>query len=284
VIRRGIELGFSVKVITPQSFDRDWVVSSDFIIFNNFYCFDTSLFHFLLKVVWEYNKPYVIYSHDHRDIIGEDTARPRFARVWFNRSFLNVFISPMHRNNFLEHLGEVINPVFILTPPIDTDFFYPRDVPRRLNSVVNLTGRLVSSKGMLNVYKWAVANPSFAIDVYTKYADGTSGKLLSARPNISIHGPIPYKMLPRIYSESSHVIHLPVALEAAGRTLIEGALCGCGVIMNDRVGVASFKDEDLPIGSRNILRRVIREGPYRFWRAVADYFGRLNRHQPRMYW
>jgi len=232
----------------------------------------------LLKVVWECGKPYAIYSHDHRDIIGEDTARPRFARTWFNRSFLNVFISPMHRNNFLEHLGEVINPTHILTPPIDTDFFYPRDVPRRINSVVNLTGRLVSSKGMLNIYKWAVANPTHTIDVYTKYADGTSGKLLSARPNISIHGPVPYKMLPQIYSESAHVIHLPVALEAAGRTIVEGALCGCGTIMNDRVGIASFSEEELPIGSIQRLRKVLREGPYRFWRFVAHHFSKLRRY------
>lgn len=190
----------------------------------------------------------------------------------------------MHEENFRDHLGDVINPVHILTPPIDTDFFYPRDVPRRANSAVNLTGRLVSSKGMMNVYKWSVAHPECAVDVYTKYAEGTSGKLLSARKNISIHGAVPYKMLPRIYSESSHVIHLPVALEAAGRTLVEGALCGCGVIMNDKVGIASFRDTDLPLHDANKLSKVIREGPYRFWRIVTNHFNNSSDIRVRNIW
>lgn len=277
VIKAGIELGFYIKIITPASFDRDWIAQSDFLIFNNFYMFEGAVYHFILKVIWEYKKPYMIYSHDHRDIIGEETARHRFARSWFGHSFCNVFISPMHKNNFLKHLGECIEPSFILTPPIDVDFFKPvNGVDRILKSAVNLTGRLVSSKGLLNVYNWAIANPDYTLSIYTKYADGTSGKLLAARPNVKLFSSVPYKMLPRIYSESHYVIHFPVALEAAGRTLIEGTLCGCQVLMNDNVGVASFTEKELPLKDIPKLRKIIRRGPYEFWYKVIKFHSSLH--------
>ena len=286
VIRRGVELGFAIKVLTPNNFDRDWLAQCDFIVLNNFYTFTGNLYHFILSVMWEYRKPYVVYSHDHRDIIGmgldndeSSLARPRFARSLFKHSFLNVFISPMHRDNFLKHLGSVVNPHYILTPPIDTEFFYPRNVTRNINSVVNLTGRLVSSKGLMNVFNWAKANTDHSISVYTKYSDGTSGKLLSAVPNIHVYGPASYELLPLIYSEHQSVMHLPVYPEAAGRTLVEGALCGCSVILNNAVGVGSFSDKELPIRNRKRLVRIIREGPYKFWYNVIKYLDIYTRRR-----
>jgi len=273
VIRRGIELGFAIKQITPNDFDRDWVVASDFLIFNNFYSFEPKLYHFLLKAIWEYKKPYVVYSHDHRDVIGEETARIRFARAWFSHAFFNVFISPMHRDNFLTYLGEGIKPLYVLTPPVDTDFFYKRaNVERRPRTAVNLTGRLVSSKGLMNIYKWAIANSNYKLSVYSKYADGTSGKLLSCRPNVKILGNVPYKMLPDIYSEHQYVIHLPVYPEAAGRTIIEGALCGCKPIANEIVGVMSFSEEELPLSDPRKLKQIIETNVYTFWYNIIRYY------------
>lgn len=279
VIKRGIELGFDVRQITPQHFDRDWVVQSDFLVFNNFYTFPANIYHFLLKVIWECKKPYVVYSHDHRDIIG-DTARIRFARSFFGHSFLNVFISPMHEKNYRECLGNIINPVHILTPPIDVDFFYPRsNVKRLLRTAVNLSGRLVSSKGLNNIYKWAIANPDYTISVYSKYAGGTSGKLLANRPNIKIHGNVPYRMLPSIYSEHEYVIHIPESYEAAGRTIVEGTLCGCKIIANANVGVVSFSEKDLPLDTRVGLKEIIRKGPYVFWYMVMKYFDKVYKRK-----
>lgn len=279
VIKRGIELGFDVRQITPQQFDRDWVAQADFLIFNNFYTFPSTIYHFLLKVIWEYKKPYVVYSHDHRDIVGE-TARIKFARLFFQHSFLNVFISPMHERNFRECLGDIIDPVHILTPPIDIDFFYPRStVKRLLKTAVSLSGRLVSSKGLNNVYKWAVANPDYTVSVYSKYAGGTSGKILAARPNVKIYGNIPYSMLPVVYSEHEYVIHIPESYEAAGRTIVEGALCGCKVIANENVGVMSFEDKDLPLSVGNRLKEIIYRGPYVFWYMVTKHFTSLYRNK-----
>jgi len=239
----------------------------------------------LLQVIWEYRKPYVIYSHDHRDIYGE-TARLSFAWRWFKHSFLNVFISPAHYANFKKCLGSAAEPHFILPPPIDTEFFYPREeVTRKPKTVVNLTGRLVSSKGLMNVYKWAAANPDYKVNVYTKYAEGTSGKVLETKNNITIHKPVPYALLPYIYSEHEYVLHLPEDWEAAGRTLVEGLLCGwtlvegllCGCIpiCNSKVGVASFAPDLLSYGREN-LAVILEEGQYIFWYNIYRYFQLLE--------
>ena len=219
----------------------------------------------------------MVYSHDHRDIIGEETARIRFARALFNHAFFNVFISPMHRDNFIQYLGDVVKPLYVLTPPVDTDFFYQRkNVKRRPKSVVNLTGRLVSSKGLMNIYKWSIANPDHELSIYSKYSEGTSGKLLSCRPNVKIYGNVPYKMLPNIYSEHEYVIHLPVYPEAAGRTIVEGALCGCMPIANKIVGVMSFSEEELPLTQPSKLKQIIEANVYAFWYNTLKYYQRTK--------
>lgn len=268
-----MELGFDIDIITPYNFDRNLLVNSDFVIINNFYLFSAPLYHFILKVLWEYKKPYMVYFHDHRDIL-EGTNRIRFARNLFQHSFLNVFISPMHMTNFRKELGDVIDPHFILTPPIDTDFFKPIDtIKRKKKTVVNLTGRLVSSKGLMNIVKWSMVNNDYEVSVYTDLAVGNKGrtgaKILREIKNIKVFDKVPYKKLPEIYSRHEYVVHFPQALEAAGRTLVEGALCGCKVLFNDKVGVGSFSQEELPLENQSLLRKVIKSGPYRFWAEIV---------------
>jgi glycosyltransferase involved in cell wall biosynthesis len=57
-------------------------------------------------------------------------------------------------------------------------------------------------------------------------------------------GPIANEKLPEIYNRARTFAHLPDWIEPMGRTVVEAALCGCELALNDRVGVTSYDVQD----------------------------------------
>lgn len=269
VISIGTELGFEIVQITPKRFDHDWLKACDLIIINNFFLFNPVQEHFILALLYEYKKPYVKYEHDHREIIG-DFARPEFIRRLFANSKLNVFISPFHVQNHREVLGDVVDPCFIMPPPVDTKLFKKiSNIKRDSDKVISSTGRMFPSKGFDNIVKWAKDNSEKRLEVYTGNMAFSGSEKLSQLENVKVHDPVPLELLPEIYNSAGYVIHLPRALEAAGRILMEGYLCGCEPIMNDNVGLRSFNFDWN--GSYDSIKYRIIQGPYTFWRKVEEH-------------
>jgi glycosyltransferase involved in cell wall biosynthesis len=57
-------------------------------------------------------------------------------------------------------------------------------------------------------------------------------------------GPVDYDELPQLYNRARFFAHLPQWYEPMGRTVVEAALCGCELILNERVGVTSYPRSD----------------------------------------
>jgi len=52
---------------------------------------------------------------------------------------------------------------------------------------------------------------------------------------------IPGDMMPNTLNRTQHYIHMPRWPEPFGLIVAEAALCGCHIIVNDRVGAVSWK-------------------------------------------
>jgi hypothetical protein len=55
---------------------------------------------------------------------------------------------------------------------------------------------------------------------------------------------MPYEALPTIFNRARTFAHLPRWIEPMGRAVVEAALCGCELVLNDRVGVTSYEESD----------------------------------------
>jgi len=245
------------------------------LIINNFFFFQPEQFHFILDLIFEYGKPYIKYEHDHREIIGEQ-ARPKVARILFGHSLLNIFISPMQMQKHREHLGDLIDPHLLLPPAIDTKRFRVLNgVKRDPKKIVNVTGRLYESKGFRHMLQFVISKQGeYKFEIYTKNHKDVK-QVFSKLKDVKIMPPVENDYLPQVYNSAGYVIHLPRALEACGRTIAEGLLCGCEPITNVNVGIRSFKEFN--IGNKKLFdiktfRSYIEQGLFSFWRAVDTAF------------
>jgi glycosyltransferase involved in cell wall biosynthesis len=155
-----------------------------------------------------------------------------WARSVFAAARIAVFRSPMHQRMINSVLGSAVPPVQILCPPnIDVGLFKPlgltRDIP------VLYVGSISAPKGYYNLIQ------RFGRDGVTFV-----GRNELSAPVAGNHlGELPHRELPPLYNRARVVAHLPVQHESMGRTVVEGALCGCEIVTNDRVGVTSYPRE-----------------------------------------
>lgn len=274
VIEAGRRLGFNFYICNPVTFDKRKLIECDLLIINNFFFFEPAQFNFILDLIFEYKRAYIKYEHDHREIIG-DEKRPKLARLLFGRSILNVFISPFHEANHRRILGDVIDPVFVLPPAIDTNRFkILPSIERNPNKMVNVTGRLYESKGFRQILQFAVSKPEYEFDIYTKnYRDVKD--VFRKLKYVKVMPPVENDYLPKVYNSAGYTIHLPQALEACGRTIAEGVLCGCKPLYNKNVGISSFKGFHLGDEKRfnyDKFKNCINQGLIHFWKAVELRF------------
>jgi len=279
VIRAGEELGYDFYTCTPRRFDKGKLITCDFLVVNNFFFFKPEQYHFILDLLFEHGKPYVKYEHDHREIIG-DESRPKVARLLFGRSFLNVFISPFQADNHRRHLGDLIDPYYLLPPAVDTGRFrILRGIERDPKLMVNTSGRLFESKGYYRMLQFALSKPKFKFEIYSRNYRDIEGPFEQLK-NVRVFPPVDNEYLPKVHNRAAYTIHLPQALEACGRTIAEGVLCGCKPILNDNVGIKSFKEfhlGDEKLFDYSKFKFYVEQGPYSFWKAVWKYFNGLDR-------
>jgi len=292
IIKAGRELGHSIKVITPQEFHMEPLLEADVIVLNGFYAFSDSQLQTLYYAMYEKQIPYVRYEHDHREISEGDmrqlSRKPfiGFPRRLFTRSLLNIFISPLHFQEFVKALGPDIeeHPYFMLPPAVDPRHFYFRGGERNPKLVVNTTGQLLQRKGLIEVVSFARANTQFEIEVYTTKRWNNIIEMLNTVHNIKVCDPVSYDELPTVYSRAVATIHFPEFFEDCGRTPIEGALCGNKILSNKATGAMHFgfwekfgkikwfgeKDWycEATINDLDGFSDYLLQGHYSFWREI----------------
>ncbi len=171
-----------------------------------------------------------------------------FADNLYSRARVSIFNSPRQREAIAAVIGVPLPEHQILSrPAIDVDRFFDQGLERDLD--VLYVGRVSRDKGYYNLIE------RFGADRLTIAGlDALDGPIEG-----NYLGAIDYADVPALMNRARTFAHLPEWIEPMGRTPAEAALCGCDVVMNDRVGVASYPREDWTDPD------TIRRAPDRFW-------------------
>jgi glycosyltransferase involved in cell wall biosynthesis len=161
------------------------------------------------------------------------TCSRAFANDLYTAARAAVFVSPMQRSA-IESVIDVQLPKSVVysRPQIDTSRFRRLDKARDID--VLYVGSINKAKGYENLIERF--GPDRLTFVGPNYMDEPlQGTWL---------GPMAYERLPDIYNRARTFAHLPSWIEPMGRTVVEAALCGCELVLNDRVGVTSYEPRD----------------------------------------
>jgi glycosyltransferase involved in cell wall biosynthesis len=287
-------LGWNTASFSEQA--KHMLADASFVVLNNTSSFSRTQWMELLFTLFDRGVPFVRYEHDYgfcrrrtslncegerntcETSEGADQEKTGLGKCWqktidlyrhiFCGARLSVFIGRDQERIHRAALGDEIDPFMFLTPPLDVEHFRPvPNVIRRKNSVVSMTGKIHHwVKGLHNLAAHIREHPKFQYTVYGEVNDEAARILMEFSPRVKYLKPIPYEQLPLEYSRHEYVIHLPEGWEPSGRTPWEGFLCGCKMIVNERVGSCQLGIPD----DREKAREVIQTGPYRFWRAAEN--------------
>jgi glycosyltransferase involved in cell wall biosynthesis len=176
-----------------------------------------------------------------------------FANELYGAATAAVFVSPMQRT-LIESVIDVPLPskVVYSRPQIDTSLFRPLDVERDID--VLYVGSINRAKGYDNLLE------RFGPDRLTFVGPNHLDEPIKG----TWLGPIANEKLPEIYNRARTFAHLPKWIEPMGRTVVEAALCGCELVLNDRVGVTSYEPRDWQDPSR------VQANADLFWSELED--------------
>ena len=244
-VRLGERLGFDIVGVSRDSFDARLLLEADVLVINNFHSFSQEQMRAVSWACLECGMPYIVYSHDLRDL-----GRPEFAGPLMHRAALNVFISPAHRRHYETGLGVT---GIALPLAIDVDLYRPvSGAARRKNSVLIADPR----KQGADCGSWMRENPGLQYTALGHLRLSPQEMHITERPAVA-----PWDM-PSVYTEHEYLLHRPARQTAGERVLFEAALCGCRVVANDLCGHMSW-GWDLSDVDR--LRDRLEQAPYDFW-------------------
>jgi glycosyltransferase involved in cell wall biosynthesis len=195
-----------------------------------------------------------------RNLAAKDFSAVCFAerslvRSLFLNSRLNVFVSPLHHRviyNILGMKNEV--PEFIIKPVIDGSLFYNRNEKRDMEYL--FVGVIGEAKGLAEMRR-LFCNKD--IHFIGKTAPGN-------RLDFGVHhGFVPYAKVPDFMNRARNFVFMPRWPEPQGRVVIEAALCGCNLVVNDNVGATSFPFDISDISN-------FRHATEEFWGRIEEMF------------
>ncbi len=228
-IKAGTGKGHHIEVITP-SLDNESVLDKplDLYILTNITRFNDS---FISKIINEKN--YIVRSHDL--YLYENSSR--FPGI-FNKSITNIFMSRSHMLKYQEKLDI---PAAYVTSPVDVKLFKkPAKKNLKDEKLVVWVGNDSIQKGISNIIGFAKINPDLKFKLFgnIRRFDKVDDEMVERDfpSNVEVVGEVSQEELIKWYQKAKYVIALPDDLEADGRSILEGFLCGCDLILNDNVG------------------------------------------------
>jgi hypothetical protein len=249
VVAEGFKRGHDIVGVTPLNFFEGVLQQAELFIINNFFEFPKYMVDKILARIWDGGVPYVVYSHDHRDV----ERRAGFARKLFRESRLNVFISPRHLRNYRRGLG-CEGKAYPLA--IDTSLFSAvPGVPRSDTEALIVGGWMGGGKLSRSLKNFVSRNPQYQYVSVGHSVDGA--RVIPKRP---------LELMPVVYSSAHTLVHMP-DIECAGeRVVFEAALCGVKEFhLGEKVGHASWGYD---LTDRDALVKILRDAVTSFWQEV----------------
>lgn len=262
-VKYGRLLGFDIAGITPSNFNHQILEDADLFIINNFWTFKEDQFPIILNYLFEYDKPYVKYEHDYREI-----EKRNYTDAWriFNRARKTIFISPMHEQDHKDHL--YLENSIALPLAIDIDVFKNTGTEREPDLWINTSGGF-DRKNKDDGWKYIEKNKKKTFEIYSN--EDVNGCNLD---NLNILPHIANEDLPEVYSRAKGLFHIPYTKWAGERIVFEALLCGMeskNIKINDNVGHGSW----FPLlRKKRILNNPVKlakwleESVYTFWKEI----------------
>ena len=145
-----------------------------------------------------------------------------------------VWLSPLHRNSWLEMCPELESTPYHLSPsPVNPNLFY--DIGLTRNGVVAVES-LHPFKGRDQVIKWAENHQ----EVQVNFAGGNPHPQVPLPPNCRDIGLMPGNKMNEMYNQYETFLHLPQNPGPFDRTVAEAYLAGCKIIGNELIGALSY--------------------------------------------
>ena len=171
------------------------------------------------------------------------------AREVYSGALSQAFVSHFHRELVEKTIGIHLPRVVEMPPTVDQTFF------RNLGSIRDIPFLFVGT----------IADYKGAIEVERRFGNlglYWAGRNVTGRHLKGVHlGILNDLELRDVYNRTQHFVHLPEWSEPMGRTVIEALLCGCQVILNERVGAAGW-------GTTEDELRALPDGATVFWDSV----------------
>ena len=254
IIKEGITQGYEIDIITPDKIsDKNY----DLYILNNIRHFKIN---YILNIIE--NKKYIKWEHDYW-ITGTKLKGSHFIKLLDN-SLLNLFMSKRQIEECERIMNMKIPKAKYVLSPIDTDMFFIDTNIEKNNNLAIWTGHdEPNNKGFDNIIKYANENPDLEIKAFGKF---TKYNNENTPANIEILGEVLQTVFANWLKKAKFVIALPDWIEPTGRSIMEGLLCGCTLIVNDNLG---FLHEDIDFDNYEQLRKIVHtEG--NFWDLIKE--------------
>ena len=209
VVKRGVEIGFDVVGVTPDNFKPDILKGADIIILNNLFEFKDDQFRNILWELFEHRKPFIKYDHDLRELKRLNKTRPLFER-----SMLNIFISPLHKKLYEKEFiyGDA------LPLAIDVSAFNNAKQGNRVDQTIIPAYH----KGRANHDAYIAGHRKEKFVKFDQEKKTTHEEII------------------KLMQGSTKVLHLPCVPWAGDRVYFEALLSGCEIVANDNVGHKSW--------------------------------------------
>jgi glycosyltransferase involved in cell wall biosynthesis len=170
-----------------------------------------------------------------RNIAAKEFGRTCFAtktivKESYQKSILNLYVSPLHREitNRVLNMDDTKKSI-VVRPIIDLNAFCNKNVDRDIDYL--FVGVLSEAKGFESLRKNFSDKEIFMVgDIHPKIKLDFGRHL----------GKLPYHEIPSIMNRAKNFVFLPRWPEPQGRVVVEAALSGCNLIVNENVGALSF--------------------------------------------
>ena len=242
-VQIGESLGFDVVGVNLDgNKSYDILDQADVIIVNNLHSQSKGE---IVSYLMQTKIPYVKYDHD---------CSEKDIKV-FQKSRLNVFISPQHKQYYVKKFGDnIINTQKSICLPLafNVDKWVKGNNQRIPNSV------------FVPTYMKCRDNVMRYIKEHSEKQFYVAGSIQPIGNAISL-GEIHYSDMSKYYQMYESVLHLPTTTRAGERVIFEAILSGCDVEVNSNVGHASW-----PFDWRDerVLRPTLRRALYQFWHEI----------------
>jgi hypothetical protein len=220
--------------------DYSLLESSDLVIVNNMHTSPDTKATFL-DWLYKSNKPFVKYDHD---CFEEEKGI-------YQRSKLNVFISPKHQQYYESLCGTIGNSICL---PLAFDVDRWQSIGKHEKDSVLI---VAYEKCRNNVQDFIANNPQYRYYV--------TGNTVPIGRDVSSLGEIEYTKIQKLYPDYETVLHLPQERCAGERVLFESILSGCKVITNDNAYHTSWKFD---WQDEKVLCPILKRAVYEFWAAI----------------